>query len=808
MNSPEPDDRGVRIGVLLVSIASLFALLRLVGCGTKDAAETEKAPPTKQVESKVTGDEAEFLRRVVAKYQAARAYSDQGKLKLSFQRDGHASDDAWNWSVTFVRPGRIQIDAFNSHIVSDASSTEKRFLGRVIDAESNNIDNQVVSRPAPETLKLEDLSHDPLLFSQVSSRFQRPPIQLELLLGEKPLETLLASDVKLSSLSAEKIESHSCRRIQGEAAEGTFVFWIDEAELLLRRIEFPGKSLLPELAGDPLVNEVKLTAELTGATFSPKVNELAFSFEIPPGAKLVKSLIVPPILIGSEILGKTSQAFEFIGTDGAKFNQGSLLGKTTVLFWYANHAAFEGPFRKFLESQQSFAANKKILFKAICTEPSDVGDKAIADQLKAWKVDVRPLRDLNEVHGRVFGIRELPSVTVFDAEGRLQAILSGPAAVDAIPEAVNQLILGTDLAGDAFAKYAKLKREYDSLVSSGGLDPVAAKSPVQPTIAKQSEPQRLKLKQVWSAPLKSPQGIAFDPKNAGRLFATIDDGNFVSIDAADGNVTKIELPSEVRFSAMRSYQTKDGTTYYAGFTPLSPGVHLFDQDWKFLFTYPDPALIESPIIDVQLADLDSDGELELLVAFADTLGLHGVSLEGMRLWVTREYVPILSVAVGKDAADGRRFAMLTGQGGIFSVNETGSLEEGKVRGWSIAHLFSSSFQAATESVYCALALDSTQKPCLLALDAQFREVWNYPLPVAMFSKPIDFLTSGKLRKDSSGEWVAAWADGSIHIVSENGSFDDHFNTGFEIAGIVVLEVDGEPLLVVSGPDQVIAWKVE
>src|SRR5262249_30566315 len=151
------------------------------------------------------------------------------------------------------------------------------------------------SREAPAKITLDELSRDPVLMTQLASRLQRPPVQLEMLLAEKPLSGLFNEDTKLTLLSKSDIDKNPCRRVEAAAPEGKFVFWVDEKSYLLRRVEFPAALFLPEAASDPTVKDLSLIADLNDAKFLTDDRALDLSFETPPKAKLVKAFVPPPV---------------------------------------------------------------------------------------------------------------------------------------------------------------------------------------------------------------------------------------------------------------------------------------------------------------------------------------------------------------------------------------------------------------------------------------------------------------------------------------------------------------------------------
>lgn len=786
-----PGSNWPALGVVVVALASLLMLSRLIGCG---GSQTPAVPPATD-----RGEPAELLQRMVAKYQQATLYSDRAVLKLSLSRHGKpSSPQSWPAAVQFERPGRIKIDAYNLHLASDATAAEPLLIAQVEDAESNNVDNQVVVRPAPPEMKFAALSADPILLSQLIGRIGRPPVQLELLMDQQPLATLLRKDARLAWLPEGEIAGRTCRRIEYTAAEGKFVFWIDAQDLLLRRLEYPATSLLPDLAGDKAVSDAQLVVELEGATFDPKAEDLSFTLPIPAGAKRMRAFVMPVIALDARLLGHPVQTFELTKLDGEKINRAKVAGKITALFWYAHHPACEQPAQQFAEIVKTLADDQQGF--AICTELADVGDKAVLDQLVQWKVDLTPARDLKQYHERVFQVRELPAITLLDADGRFQWMGSGPTAAAEFPEALARLAKGENLAVEALERERLAREQYERLVEAGG--------PLLDTgLASATSPKRLKLTKKWKVDDLAAGGTVV--ADAGRLLVIAGPRSVWEIEA-DAKVSAkhdLPLPDGVEVTSLRTSPSAAGKPLYAVFTPLQPGVHVLDADWKLLFSYPSGD--ESPPVrDVQFADLDEDGEPELLVAFDGNIGLHAVSLAGQRLWSNRTYTPLVSVALSHKLPVIGRCAYVTGRGGICPITKGGIEGPAKeVSPWVVAHLFTARFSDAEQAAYAAIAIDAKGAPSVVGLNTLLEEQWSYPLPGGAFQRPVDFVASGKLRPDSKGEWVAAWSDGSVHVVSEDGNFDDTFNTGSEVRGVAVLEREGLPLLIVSTPKEVLAWEV-
>jgi hypothetical protein len=272
---------------------------------------------------------------------------------------------------------------------------------------------------------------------------------------------------------------------------------------------------------------------------------------------------------------------------------------------------------------------------------------------------------------------------------------------------------------------------------------------------------------------------------------------------------KLDLPDGAQISTLRSWANQDGQRFYAAFAPTKPGVYVFNEKWERLFVYPAEETEALDVRDVQIGDLNNDGQPVLLVAFTESAGLHAVSLEGKRLWSNRAYTPLLSVAISQEIPERGRMAYVTGRGGISAVNRYGHEEPARnLPNWALAHLFTANFTEATQAAYLGVGVNPNQEPCIVGITSSLSEAWNVPLSGSALKQPIDFVTSGQLRKDSQGEWLVGWGDGVVTIVSENGEFDDAFGTGKEIRGMAVSRANEKPLIIVSTAEGVTAWSVE
>ena len=74
----------------------------------------------------------------------------------------------------------------------------------------------------------------------------------------------------------------------------------------------------------------------------------------------------------------------------------------------------------------------------------------------------------------------------------------------------------------------------------------------------------------------------------------------------------------------------------------------------------------------------------------------------------------------------------------------------------------------------------------------------------MHQTPVRPLMSGNIL-DGGPYWMIPGADGSVHIVSADGTFQDVFNTGVAIRGLAAFRIEEDSWLVVSTEESVTGY---
>jgi hypothetical protein len=69
------------------------------------------------------------------------------------------------------------------------------------------------------------------------------------------------------------------------------------------------------------------------------------------------------------------------------------------------------------------------------------------------------------------------------------------------------------------------------------------------------------------------------------------------------------------------------------------------------------------------------------------------------------------------------------------------------------------------------------------------------------------VTTGRLMKGETGQWIVAGPDGAILVVGADGQLADRFHYGSELTGLAAAEAGGKRYLLVATTAGVDAWEV-
>ncbi|MBN1591323.1 MAG: redoxin domain-containing protein [Pirellulales bacterium] len=817
-------------------VALMLGLVAVAGCGKSEKPASEPAPseetaarpevgkspsasepakrlPTPQPpESQPTAKE--ILQEMVKAYKYTPSYADGGRVRLSAVLEGKPKSDVFPCTVAMVRPNKLRLHCNQAVAICD---------GETFNGFATSMPGMVLERPAPPLLSLETLLGDVALATSMAqgptSVYSWLPIQTILLMADDPLNTLLyqVSDTRL--LKPAKIDDYDCHRIEITRPDGKGVFWIDRKTFALRRFEYPVELLRVGMQMGTDV-DLSLVADFTDAQLAQPVDPNAFAFETPPKAKVVSELVPSSVAL----LGKRSKDFIFVALDNKPVTLTSLAGKIAVIeFW----ATWCGPCRETLphleQLYERYKDNDKIQFLAVSIDAVSTADGDLQKVFDELGVHVPIYRDSKQYADSAFEIQGIPSTVILGPKGTIQSYQEGggPMAVDQVAKDVNMLLNGQSPSDAQRKDFDEMTVEYRRLAGEMlrrdlFVSPAAMQEEIpQSTLAEKSDPRAMQLAPLWTCNEIEMPGCLLpvvEPDGQTRLLVIDGGKRIVELNAQGGVVARrgLDLPAEEYVTFLRSARGGDGQRYLVGAAPYMQQVHVYDGQLKRLLSFPDDALTHphAGIGDVQIADLDGNGSLEICVGYRGVVGVKAVSPRGEILWSERSFGNILKMAVGGPETGGRRLfatndriALVTfdGQGKV-----AGKLDlPGRLLYWVAA----ADLNQDGQTQLCGLSAPRLGENVAVGLSPSGELLWNYELPKGMPGNSVELVLPAWLGAGQSGQWLMVGADGSLHVVSAEGKPLDRFNYGEMIMGIAFARLDGKPTLLVSTRGKVEAWAV-
>ncbi len=756
----------------------------------------------------------EILQQLLARYRQAKTYRDNAVVRLSFRRVNQPFSEEVPAAVGFERPNKLSVVAYQATIKCNG----KDLKARIDDPPSNNLDGQVVVRPAPAQLKLADLADDRLLYDILGSRLGRQPIQLELLLENSGLVAAFGSDVACQRLDDAMHAGRACFRVEVPSAMGPLTFWIDQTEFLLRRLDFPAAALVPDAAQDPAVTNLELFADLRDAKIDDAIPASQFALDVPAGAKRMKRFARPPQPPPTNLLGQRPQSFYFTRLDGSRTSDEELQGKPAVLTWYHDNPACEATLQQVAQASERLAGDGGVVFLAVATDPTAVKNEDVQKRLAEWNVSLPIVRDLEAFGDKSFHIEGHPSVVVLDQRGIVQHFQTGgsPELADQLVAIVERLKRGDDLAAEALAQRAAAQRRYEELVARGGPEADELVDIQEAVIRRRSEPKKLQLKPLWTnRELKNAGNLVLAESESQTRVIVFDGPRAVAEIDAEGKIATrhaLEIPEQAAVTFARTATDKDGRRYFVASAPLAPQFFVFDENWKLLLSYPPIDHAPLAVIDLTLVELDEPADApEILIATASGAGVVALSLIGDVRWRNRVVPSAVSAAPLRPSDVGSLNIFVAGEpnGAVVRLNRIGHEEPPvKIANWPIGRIFAAGSSAGEQSTLLGLSSNPKGEPIAIGLNAQLQERWNYPLPPGIHQRPIEPIHWSRALSGYEGEWWIAGPDGSIHVITADGQLFDSFYYGAPLTGLSAAKLGERTVLLVATAEGLSAWEIQ
>jgi hypothetical protein len=757
-------------------------------------------------------DATELLKRVVEVYHQADSYQDQGRLVVQYILEGKTYQETSEFSLAMAGPNRLRLKAYNALAICD---------GQTFRATIDEAPGEVLNYAAPEELSPAMVYRDPVLGRALNQIAGSVP--LSLFLDPEPLPGLLYNVRSLDLDTPEKIGDDLCYRVRIERREGDLVLWIDQKSFVVRRVEYPAEGYRQIAQPDPGVSGMTITAELDGARLNSSIDDSQFHLELPKDAELVKHFDV--VMVGARI-----PKFKMRGLDGTPFTRESLADKVVVVkFWVKEFldlyrddlASFEEVRRRYQDQKQD-----SVVFLTLNADDEDVSDEELKTAWANAKLSMPIVRIDVQVAFRSFGWQgAVPTTVILGRDSSLQEHQLGsyPEQATLLPRKIDTLLTGGELVLEA----PQQPPQFDFFAGFAFQMPQGPEEEQKPAtraefanaeIAPASEPKLLRPTRLWSCT---------DPTLPGNLLTVTDDSGRDQLLVLHGSSSVAEIgdegkllnthalmppESDVKVTLLRTAVDGTGNRFYVVFKAGDQQLYVFDANWKRRLVFPQDDE-HANIADAQLADLDGDGQLEILVGYVGLVGVHCVGLDGQRIWRNRAAELVLGLGVAAADATGRR-QLLVADGGLLPIDAQGNEQSLVLVPDAFLRLISTTDVAGIRSSWCGIGTKTVVpgKPVrdvAIGLSPRGQVKWRYPLPAGTQQHAsLQMVATGDLLGRGIGEWVIAAADGSIHILSLDGDVIDKFNFGASLSGMTIARLDGQPALVIATDEGVEAWKFE
>ena len=812
----------------LLIFAMVVGLVQAVGCDKRPSASDTSgadAKATGPADSATAGAKPPgaaltaqgVLEKMAEAYRSATTYEDFATAELS--EEGSTEPRRVDFKVAFQRPNKLRMKFYQGEVVCD---------GKKWYAFSKDIPGQAVLRDAPEKIRLQMLQADTVLNQVLNYGFAGGSPQLLLLLEEKPLPMLLEGvrDQDLTLAEPGRIGDYDCYCVRFSRNDGAGEYWIDQKTYVLRRVQFHQSSAPPGREGEPATESVSMVANFERARLGGAIDPLAFQFEVPEGVQCHRALVDPGPY---ELIGKKVPDFQLVDMQGKPWSSQALHGKVVALhLWRTNAEACLPVIPALQQAYDKFKNNEKVAVWAINLDDAKVAAKTIEETAKQWKLSVPIVRDPNLETPKLLRISALPATFFLDAKGVLQDCIVGdsPLAAAATTRNLEKLLAGEELAGQALEKFRQRvkqeEKEVDLQFSSEVQTVTVQQGKATPPAAK-SEPRKLRLKSLWKCKtIATPGNILVTAQTGGKSRIYVIDGykavSEIDLDGKVAGTHTAKLANEELFTLLRTAVGGDGNRYFAAFAPWQQRFHLFDENFKYLLSYPENALEHrnTGITDVELADLEGDGKIKAYVGFGDTVGVKCASLQGATIWSCRNLLNVGRVLPGPADAQGHRELFCISDANSLAVlNATGQLRDAaRVPGDGILQtLVHADLTGSGPEAWCGMMHlpDNQQLPTgsftAVGLSPKGEVTWKYNLPVGRL-QPAEPIVVGRLLPGTARQWLLPGSDGSIHVLAADGTLIDHFNHGEQVNGLATVEIDGKPVLLLSSASGVESLRVE
>jgi len=727
-------------------------------------------------------------------YRTADHYSDDARMVVRYTQGGTTTEATHPFRVAFSRPDRLRVEAYDARVVTD---------GQSLFAATGAVPGQVLVEPVRTPLDMEQIFADDVVRGTMTEGEAGCPPQLPLLLADDTLHVILADAISAPRIvGRDTVDGHACHRMRVEKPDGGLEMWIDRESAILRRMRLPTKAYADEAsrrAGAPVA--VSVEVEFSAAAFARPPDQ-AFAFEVPDNASRVSRLQpldrpLPP----HPALGRQAGLPPLATADGSTLDAlNTASGPVVLEFFFDSCAPATRTMPEVAAGITAYAAREssrtpaplRVRHFAVSLDPKDFSITEIRRRLAEFGGVGTLLRDPQGAAARALGLESFPATVILASDGSVADVIVGDRlhiAAD-VTETIALVARGQSTVAMVKSRHRRRLDEYRRALdrAANGGDRRLSEQVVGP----QRQPDRFKLRPGWRAAVALPGNLvcldAANGADAPRIVVLDGWRTVVQFDA-DGRQRgryDLDLPADAAVNFLRSAITTDGGRRWLGGRRGDRRVFVFDDAFGLLTTYPAAVDAGEPIAGAELADLDEDGVLELIVGFLGERGIEVATVDGQLLWADRKAAPVASVAVGPPVPGRHRSVLfVTGDGrlGRTSPSQEPPIESPKPDK-RLASI--SAGPVAAEGTWAVIGITppDLDAASLIGIDSLSLESrWELPLTAAASRGAIEPAAWADLLGTKRRQWLVAAADGSVTVAWADGRIVDRYFHGRPLLGM-------------------------
>ena len=823
--------RGIsRLTYAFAAAFPLVASLALtIGCSSQNS-------PAGEDPAEVRG--AEIADKMLAAYRDARSYTDHATYVQSYSYRGEGVERElpfFEMSLAYQQPNFIRL-RFDEALQNDEGTARGFDIaadGAVMRASAVELPGQLLETKAPAAITVDNFLPDPLIREVFNNRSVGDVFpQLAMLLNDDEATTVFPEDEAPRLLDEQMLGDRNCYRVATTSPKGKRIFWIDEKNYLLRRMELPIEGDRRQFDPNNQYANLAVWIDFKDPTFNAKIDEETFVKELAEGDQLVRRLIPAPPAAPSERLGEQLAEFKFETADGKPITNDDLKDKTVLLdFWQVDCAPCKAHTPDLEKVYQQLKDNDKFAFYAVSLDGKNRVPNEVADRtLKNWGGTFPVLR-APEFTAEKLQVAGTPTLMLLGPDGRLQYFhIRQHRDPKQLAELIQKVVDGADLAAEARAEHELLTKKYESdLEAAAGSGDVLQINVARPEFGERALPTKVALSELWQAKpeeIKAPGNFLIiqdnaDEKPAPPRILTLDGGQaIVEFDPAGKVVDRHEIPDNAAIANgfLRTAVNENGERLIAASGVGWQKLHLFDHQWKPILAFPKD---KNPgIADVQLASLTPDSDPLLYVGYWGGVGVQGVGLDGKRRWAIRSFNQVVQLAVAPPSAASRLSAPpadanpsaktlwgTSDRGAIFVLGPDGKPQPEIVVGLrEIMHLAIRP-EAIDDAAQCVgLAVETVGHYDVVGFSPDGEVRWQYELPAGEYAHQVERIQPVDLPGHGPA-WMIAAPDGSIIWLDPQGQLIDQFRYAQPLTGLSLTNTPEGAILLVSTPDSLTAWKL-